>query len=82
MEEPIVEETWENNVQGKIEELKVRDYMDIVSELTGLIRENYITNFQLTLSVYEENGTGSKRSGQRSESDGFLNQLNIGGKDE
>jgi hypothetical protein len=82
MEEPIVEETGKNNGQAKIEELKVRDYMDMVSELTGLIRENYTTNFQLPLSVHGENGAGLKRSGQRSESNNFLNQLNIGGKDE
>ena len=69
-------------VQEHIEGLKVRDYMDILSELTGLVRDNNITNFQLTLSLHEENGTDFNRPGQRSESDGLLNQLNTGGKNE
>lgn len=35
--------------------LKVRDYVDVARELTGLIRENCITGLQLFFSIWEEN---------------------------
>ncbi len=35
--------------------LKVGDYVDMTRELTGLIKENYITCLQLFFSLYEGN---------------------------
>lgn len=75
MGEPTAEDKGENDVQGKLEGLRIRDYMDIVSELVGLVRDSNITRFQLTLLLCEETETGFKQSGQRSEPDGFLNQF-------
>jgi hypothetical protein len=34
-----------------LEEIKVRDYIDIAKELTGLVKENYFVGFQLGLSL-------------------------------
>jgi hypothetical protein len=34
---------------------RVRDYTDIPRELTGLVKENYITGFQLGLFLSEKN---------------------------
>ncbi len=39
----------------KIEEIKVQDYTDTVRELTGFIRENYITGLELGLHLWGEN---------------------------
>jgi hypothetical protein len=39
----------------KKEELKVRDYMDMFTELMGLVGENYLMGFRLGLSLWEGN---------------------------
>jgi hypothetical protein len=54
----------ESNVEG-VEEirenvadkanLKVRDYVDLTRELTGLVKESYITGLRLFFSIYEGN---------------------------
>ncbi len=36
-------------------DFKVRDDVDLISELAGLIKENYITSLQLFFSLWEEN---------------------------
>jgi len=46
-----VEETREK----LLEEIKVRDYIDMAKELTGLVKENYFVGFQLGLSLWEAN---------------------------
>ncbi len=48
IEERVFEE--KNN-----EELKVRDYTDIAKELTGVVKENSLTGFQICLSIWEGN---------------------------
>ncbi|MGE5445002.1 MAG: hypothetical protein ACM3SR_10455 [Ignavibacteriales bacterium] len=35
--------------------LKVRDYVDMTRELTGLVKESYITGLRLFFSIYEGN---------------------------
>ncbi len=35
--------------------LKVRDYVDMTRELTGLVKEGYITGLRLFFSLYEGN---------------------------
>jgi hypothetical protein len=39
----------------KKEELKVRDYVDTSRELTGLVKDNYLSGLQICLSLWEEN---------------------------
>jgi hypothetical protein len=55
MEEAIKELKIEEIKEKPIKEIKVRDYMDTARELTGFVRENYITGFELGLHLWEEN---------------------------
>lgn len=41
--------------EKSLEVIKVRDYIDIATELTGLVRENYLMGFQFGLSLWEAN---------------------------
>lgn len=37
--------------EKSLEEIRVRDYIDIARDLTGLVRENYLMGFQFGLSL-------------------------------
>ena len=39
----------------KREELKVRDITDAIKTATGLVKENFLVGFDLTISLWEEN---------------------------
>ena len=47
-----IEEIREKAVKGA--NLGVRDYVDMTRELTGLVKESYITGLQFFFSIYEE----------------------------